>query len=102
VSWKRLSVLSVLAALAVSAGCGNKPSAADCDKAVRHIIDLEAAEGGGGAAPAAQKAELEQRKKSVFQAVGTGYCRDQMSVDQVKCALASKSLTELSANCDAS
>ena len=90
-----------LAALALS-GCGGKPSAGDCDKVVRHIIDLEAAEGGGGAVPADQKAELEQRKKSVFQSIGTTYCRDEMSVAQVKCALEARNLTELSQKCERS
>jgi len=89
-------------ALLLAAGCAGKPSAADCDKVVRHIIDLEAAEAGGGAVPPEQRAELEQRKKSVFQSVGTTYCRDDMSVDQVKCALGAKTMTELSQKCDRS
>lgn len=102
-SVKRLT-LSVSFALvaALAAGCGSKPSDSDCDKLVRHLIDLETAEAGGAAVPADQKAELEQRKKSVFQSVGTGYCKKEMSMDQVKCALASKSLTELSEKCDQS
>jgi hypothetical protein len=95
-----LSAVSAAVAALFLAGCGSKPSASDCDKVVRHIIDLEAAEAGAGALPASQKAELEQRKKSVFQTVGTTYCRDEMSVDQVRCALGSRNLTELSEKCD--
>lgn len=103
-SVKRRSALSALALAAalLIAGCRSKPSAGDCDNLVRHIIDLEAAEAGGAAVPADQKAELEQRKKSVFQAVGTTYCRDEMSVAQVKCALDAKNLTELSEKCEKS
>jgi hypothetical protein len=103
VSVKRLTQsVSFALVAALAAGCGNKPSGSDCDKVVRHIIDLEAAEAGGAAVPADQKAELEQRKKSVFQSVGTDYCKNEMSMDQVKCALDSKSLTELSEKCDES
>jgi hypothetical protein len=99
---KRRSAFFAFSLLAALAGCGSTPSASDCDKLVRHIIDLEAAEGGAGAVPADQKAELEQRKKSVFQSVGTAYCRDEMSVGQVECALEAKSLTELSTKCEKS
>jgi hypothetical protein len=91
------------AALALAAtACGNAASASDCDKAVRHIIDLEAAEAGAGAVPPDQRAELEQRKQSVFKAVGTSYCRDEMSAEQVQCALEAKSLAELGQKCDRS
>lgn len=94
------AVLLAACCLAGPLGCGGKPSASDCDKLVRHIIDLEAAEGGASGVPAAQRADLEQRKKSVFQAVGTSYCRDEMSASQVECGLAAKSLTELSTACE--
>jgi hypothetical protein len=97
------SIVSIAVAAALSLGafaCGGKPSAADCDKLVKHIIDLEAAEAGGGAVPAEQRADLEQRKKSVFQAVGTTYCRDEMSASQVSCGLEAKTLGELSTKCE--
>ena len=97
-----ISSLLLAGACLLAGGCRSKPSAEDCDKVVRHIIDLEAADAGGGAVPAEQKAELEQRKRSVFQAVGTSYCRDEMSVDQVECALAARTLTELGQKCDRS
>jgi hypothetical protein len=94
------AALAAALALAGSA-CGNAPSASDCDKAVRHIIDLEAAEAGAGALPPDQRAELDQRKQAVFKSVGTSYCRDEMSVEQVRCALEAKSLAELAEKCDA-
>jgi len=99
-----LASAALLAALSLAGApaCGNKPSASDCDKVVRHLVDLEAAEAGGGSVPANQKAELEQRKRAVFQAVGTTYCTDEMSADQVKCALEAKTLAELSEKCDKS
>lgn len=102
------SVSSVLAsalfaALALtSSACSEKPSEEECEKLVRHIIELEAAEAGGGAVPADQKADAEQRKKGVFKAVGTKYCRDDMPVAQVKCALEARNLAELSAKCEKS
>lgn len=95
-------VLAAALCLAGASGCGGKPSPSECDRLLRHIIDLEAAEAGGGAVPADQRAELEQRKKAVFQAVGTSYCRDEMSSAQVSCALEAKTLTELSAKCQTS
>ena len=105
---KRPPALSLVAAVVcaalsiASSACGSKPSAGDCDKMVRHIVDLEAAEAGAGAVAADQKADLEQRKKSVFQSVGTTYCRDEMPVDQVRCALDAKTLADLSDKCDKS
>jgi len=98
----KLALSIALAAAMSLAACGGKPSESECEKLVRHVIELEAAEAGGGAAPAAQRPELEQRKKSVFQAVGTGYCRDEMSVEQVTCGLEAKNLAELSTKCEQS
>lgn len=92
-------IASLVAAAALSA-CGGKPSASDCEKLVKHIIDLEAAEAGGGAVAPEQRADLEQRKKSVFQAVGTTYCRDEMSSSQVACGLEARTLAELSTKCE--
>lgn len=90
--------------LAGAPACGNKPSEGDCDKVVRHIIDLEATESGAAAAAASQKAEVEQRKKAVFNSLGTArtYCRDEMSMDQVRCALGAKTMAELSSKCEKS
>jgi hypothetical protein len=93
---------ALLAGLSLTVGCGNKPSEEDCDKLVRHIIDLEAAEAGGGALPADQRGELEQRKKTVLKSVGTKYCRDDMPMEQVRCALEAKNLAELASKCDRS
>ena len=94
---------ALFAALALaSSACGKKPSEEECDKLVHHIIDLEAAQAGGGAVPANQKADAEQRKTSVFKAVGTKYCRDEMPVEQVRCALEATNLAELSAKCEKS
>jgi hypothetical protein len=94
---------ALAAALALAgAACGGKPSASECDKVLRHIIDLEAADSGSGAVPPDQRAEVEQRKKSVLQSVGTAYCRDEMSSAQVRCALEAKTLAELSSKCESS
>jgi hypothetical protein len=94
---------ALVAALALtSLACSKKPSEEECEKLVRHIIELEAAEAGGGAVPADQRADAEQRKKSVFKAVGTKYCVDDMPVEQVHCALEAKNLAELSAKCEKS
>ena len=89
---------ALLAAFAL-AGCGGGPSDSECEKVLKHVIELEAAEAGGGAVPADQRADLEQRKKSVFQAIGISYCRDEMTAAQVECALAARTLSELSAKC---
>lgn len=98
-----LLVSALVSALALaSSACSKKPSEEECEKVVRHIIELEAAEAGGNAVPADQKADAEQRKKSVFKAVGTKYCMDEMPVEQVRCALEAKNLAELSAKCEKS
>ena len=94
---------ALVSALALtSSACSKKPSEEECEKLVRHIIELEAAGAGGGAVAADQKADAEQRKKSVFKAVGTKYCVDDMPVEQVRCALEAKNLAELSTKCERS
>jgi hypothetical protein len=97
----RFASTAVCAALlaALGSGCGGGPSDSECEKVVRHVIELEAAEAGGGAVPADQKPELEQRKKAVFQAIGITYCRDEMTSAQAECALSARTLSELSAKC---
>jgi hypothetical protein len=94
------AILGLATALLASTACGGGPSTADCEKVVRHIVDLEAAEAGAAATQPAQKAELEQRKKAVFQSVGTRYCLDEMPVAQVECALKARTLAELATTCD--
>ncbi|HKE16976.1 MAG TPA: hypothetical protein VKB80_19015 [Kofleriaceae bacterium] len=95
--------LALAAALSLAgAACQGKPSAGECDRVMRHVVDLEAADSGAGAVPPDQRAELEARKKSVLQSIGTQYCRDEMSTAQVKCALEAKTLAELSEKCEKS
>ena len=62
-----VTLLVALFALPLVAGCGDKPGKEDCERSVRHVIDLEANEAGAGGLSPAQKAELEQRKKQVIQ-----------------------------------
>ena len=92
---------ALLLALSASA-CSEKPSKSDCEKLVRHLVDLEAAESGGGAVPADKKADAEAQKKKVYDVVGLGYCMDKLSVEQVECGLKARTLEDISRTCDAS
>lgn len=95
----RASLLSI--ALLTGAACGDRPSKGDCEKLLEHLVDLEAAAAGGGAMPPDQKAQLDQQKKKVRDAVGLDFCLDEMSTDQVECGLKARSLEELGKTCDA-
>ena len=92
---------ALLLALSASA-CSEKPSKGDCEKLVRHLIDLEAAETGASAVPADKKTDADAQKKKVYDAVGLGYCMEKLSVEQVNCGLKAKTLEDISRTCDAS
>jgi hypothetical protein len=99
---RRLATVAAALALALTGvACGNKPSRGDCEKLVRHLVDLESGESGASAVPADKKAEVEQQKKKVFDAVGLDYCLKDLSVEQVNCGLKAKTLEEISTTCNA-
>ena len=95
------ALLALPLALAATA-CSSKPSKGDCEKLVRHLVDLEAAESGGAAVPADKKPDADAQKKKVYDAVGLDYCMNDLSVDQVQCGLKARSLEDLARTCDAS
>lgn len=100
---RRLAAAVLAVALPLTAaGCGSKPSKSECEKLVRHLIDLEAAESGVSAVPNDKKGDVEQQKKKVYDNVGLDYCMKDLSVDQVNCGLKAKSLADITATCDAS
>lgn len=97
-----LAGLLAAACAALAVGCSNAPSSDQCEKVVRHVIDLEA-ESAGGSTTGGDKAILDKQKTKVWDAVSKGamsFCQDQMSVEQVKCGLKARSLAELSKTCD--
>ena len=98
----RLAAVALLLLGLSASACGNKPSKADCEKLVKHLIELESSESGGAAVPTDKKGDLEAQKKKVFDAVGLDYCMKDLSVDQINCGLKAKSLEDIAKTCDAS
>ena len=98
----RASLISALLFVLSGAGCGNAPSKGDCEKLLDHLVELEAAAGGGGAMPADQKGALEQQQKKVRESIGLDFCVDKMSSDQVECGLKARTLEELDKTCNQS
>lgn len=97
----RLAAPALLLALLTTA-CGNKPSKSECEKLVRHLVDLESGESGAAAVPADKKTDADAQKKKVYDAVGLDYCMKDLSVEQVNCGLKAKTLEDISKTCDAS
>lgn len=86
---------ALLASLVLlAAACSSGPTDAQCDQLVAHVIELEVA-----AAETADGDDLRGKLEAEIGDATRRYCRDQLPVTQVECALAASDRAALEA-CD--
>lgn len=96
-----LAIVSI-AAIGVAAGCTEKPSTADCQKLMNHVVDMELEAGGASALGGDLAADVAEQKKKLIDYVRTDFidtCEKNLPASQVKCGLKAKSMAQL-ADCD--
>ncbi len=89
------------AAFALSA-CGDKPSTADCEKLLDHLITIEVSAAGTEKLTPEMQADLDKQKKVLREHLKTQFmdqCKQKTPGSYVRCGLKARNLDEL-AKCD--
>jgi hypothetical protein len=94
----------LLAALALSAGCGDKPTQADCEKLLDHVIEIEMSASGSDTLTPDMKADIDKQKRQLRDYLKKQFleqCLDKTPGAVVKCGLKARDHQQLAA-CDKS
>jgi hypothetical protein len=86
--------LWAIGGLAVLVGCSDAPSAADCERLLDHVVELELAAPGAPKDPGPRQKLVDQVRKDFLST-----CAKELRKAQVACALEAKQGAELAA-CD--
>ena len=90
-----MSALRAIALAALAAGCSRHATPADCDQVMDHYVEMLVRENSQGAEDGQLRVRYEQARNRAGEEPSFASCPKEISVRDVRCALAAISVAEL-------